>query len=85
MIMKLTRARLVAVPCDAPSARACPHADDGRDTKAGGAGLPEIHIIYSVLGLIKHRCSLAFCKRTQNSSSSFLNVYIPDTNRFQTL
>lgn len=53
MIMKLTRARLVAVPCDAPSARACPHADEGRDTKAGGAGLPEIHIIYSTLGLIK--------------------------------
>ena len=53
MIMKLTRARLVAVPCNAPSAQACPHADEGWDTKAGGAGLPETHIIYSILGLIK--------------------------------
>ena len=45
IIMKIRRARLVAVPCDAfHQARTCPQADAGWDTKAVGANLSEIHV-----------------------------------------
>ena len=49
IFMKILRARLVAVPCDAfHQARTCPQADAARDTKAGGASLSEIHVTYIV-------------------------------------
>ena len=45
IIMKIRRARLVAVPGDAfHQARTCPQADAGRDTRAMGANLSANHV-----------------------------------------
>lgn len=45
IIMKIHQAHLVAIPCNMfHQARSCLQADAGRDTKAMGANLSEIHV-----------------------------------------